>query len=84
MLDQLIQAESWPQQGGITFEDVSLRYRPDLPLFLKQFSLTIKGGDKVGVVGRTGAGKSTLLSALFRLVEVEHGSVSIDGVNLSK
>ena len=48
-----------------------MRYRDDLPPVLKGLTLSIKGGSRVGVVGRTGAGKSSLISALFRLVEYD-------------
>lgn len=69
----------WPKGGHIVFEDVSLRYRPGLPLSLVGFSAVIEAQQKVGIVGRTGAGKSTLILALFRLVEVESGTITIDG-----
>jgi len=49
---------------------------------LDGLSFTIKHGQRVAVVGRTGAGKSTLTTALFRLVEVEEGIISLDGVDL--
>ena len=51
---------------------------------MKGISLTIKGGNKVGVVGRTGSGKSTLVLALFRLVEASGGRILVDGVDLSE
>ena len=51
--------------------DMSMRYREDLPPVLKDLTLSIKGGSRVGVVGRTGAGKSSLIAALFRLVEYD-------------
>jgi ABC-type multidrug transport system fused ATPase/permease subunit len=63
-------SESWPETGKIEFDTVSYRYRPNLPFVLKDVSFTIKGGEKVGVCGRTGAGKTSILYALFRLVEL--------------
>lgn len=74
--------ESWPQKGDIAIEDVELRYRPKTEMVLKKLNLNIKGGEKIGVVGRTGAGKSTLSLALTRIVEVCGGSIKIDGVNI--
>ena len=73
----------WPSEGSITLKNVSLCYRPGLPRVLNSVNLTIPGGIKVGVCGRTGAGKSSLMLALFRIVEPEDGSViEIDGVNI--
>jgi ABC-type multidrug transport system fused ATPase/permease subunit len=64
---------------------LSLRYRPELELTLKNISLSIQDGEKIGVVGRTGAGKSSLLQALFRAVEPEqHSTYKIDGYDVLK
>lgn len=60
-----------------------IRYRPGLPLVLQGFDATIEGGQKIGVVGRTGAGKSSLINALFRLAELDEGSIHVDGVDIS-
>ena len=49
----------WPQTGEIVFRDVQLRYRPGLPLVLHGLTMNIKGGSKIGVVGRTGAVRET-------------------------
>jgi len=74
-------SNEWPQ-GEITFDNYSMRYRPDLPLVLKNLSFTIKKGEKVGIVGRTGSGKSSTLLAIYRLVEAAEGSISIDDINI--
>jgi ABC-type multidrug transport system fused ATPase/permease subunit len=76
-------ADSWPMKGEIEFRNTSLRYR-DGPLVLKDLSLTVKAGEKVGVCGRTGSGKSSLMVALFRISEIEkeNGAIIIDGVNI--
>uniref|UniRef100_A0A6V7QY80 ABC-type xenobiotic transporter n=1 Tax=Ananas comosus var. bracteatus TaxID=296719 RepID=A0A6V7QY80_ANACO len=74
----------WPSSGVIEFQDVVLRYRPELPPVLHGISFTIDGGEKVGIVGRTGAGKSSMLNALFRIVELERGKILIDYCDISK
>ncbi|XP_062185916.1 ABC transporter C family member 2-like isoform X2 [Phragmites australis] len=74
----------WPSSGVIKFEDVVLRYRPELPPVLHGISFIINGSEKVGIVGRTGAGKSSMLNALFRIVELERGRILIDDCDTSK
>jgi ABC-type multidrug transport system fused ATPase/permease subunit len=59
-----------------------VRYRPNTPLILKGITVSIRGGEKIGVVGRTGSGKSTLIQAFFRLVEPAEGKIIIDGVDI--
>ncbi|XP_050287870.1 ABC transporter C family member 2-like isoform X2 [Quercus robur] len=75
---------AWPSSGSIKFEDVVLRYRPELPPVLHGLSFTIFPTDKVGIVGRTGAGKSSMLNALFRIVELERGRILIDDYDIAK
>ncbi|CAN6889934.1 unnamed protein product [Brassica oleracea] len=73
---------NWPFHGNVHLEDLKVRYRPNTPLVLKGITLDIKGGEKVGVVGRTGSGKSTLIKVLFRLVEPSGGRIIIDGIDI--
>ncbi|EJK45519.1 hypothetical protein THAOC_35867, partial [Thalassiosira oceanica] len=75
--------ETWPAQGELAFHDVSMRYREGLPLSLEDLSFTVEPRQRCAVVGRTGAGKSSLTAALFRLVEIERGKITLDGVDLS-
>ncbi|KAI9014275.1 hypothetical protein DFJ74DRAFT_681992 [Hyaloraphidium curvatum] len=74
----------WPTGGAIVFDKMSLTYPVTGQTVLKDLSVSIAAGEKVGLVGRTGAGKSSLLTALFRLVEPSpERSVVIDGVATS-
>ena len=59
-----------------------VRYRPNTPLVLKGITLSIQGGEKIGVVGRTGSGKSTMIQVFFRLVEPTGGKIIIDGIDI--
>jgi len=80
----------WPSSGEISFQNVWMRYRPELDFVLKGLSFDIAGGEKIGVIGRTGAGKSSLFVTLLRLVEVppvhrdEECRVLIDGVDVAR
>ncbi|XP_066442933.1 ATP-binding cassette sub-family C member 3 [Eleutherodactylus coqui] len=76
--------EDWPSTGEVEFLNYSVRYRPGLDLVLKNLSLAVKGGEKVGIVGRTGAGKSSMTLCLFRILEAAEGIIKIDGVNISE
>ncbi|KAF0689264.1 Aste57867_19276 [Aphanomyces stellatus] len=75
------QLSAWPTQGRVEFDKVSFRYKPDDPLVLKNVSFNVRGGEKIGVVGRTGAGKSSLMMALFRINDVAEGAILIDGID---
>ena len=87
---QALQA-SWPSKGTIEFRNVTAKYDPKLPVVLDNLCLSIKGGEKVGIVGRTGSGKSSLLLSLFRILELHHaegetskkGAIYIDNVDIS-
>lgn len=60
-------SQSWPSEGNLTLEDLSLVYFKGGPRVLKDINICISSKEKVGVVGRTGAGKSSVVSALFRM-----------------
>ena len=68
-------------QGEIKFEHVDFSYEAGKPL-LNGFNLTIRPGEKVGLIGRSGAGKSTIVNLLLRFYEPQSGTISIDGQNV--
>jgi ATP-binding cassette, subfamily B, multidrug efflux pump len=69
--------------GEIRFEHISFSYgREDGKKVLDQLNLTVRPGERVGVVGRSGAGKSTLVNLLLRFHDLEQGSIRIDGVDV--
>lgn len=73
----------WPNEGLIEFQNVTLRYKPSLPLALRDVTFIIYGGMQVGIVGRTGAGKSSILNAIFCLNPICQGRILVDGVNIA-
>ncbi|KAJ6602805.1 ABC transporter [Mycena vulgaris] len=75
---------TWPAEGRMEFNDIQLAYRTGLPPVLKGLTMNVAGGEKIGIVGRTGAGKSSIMVALYRLVELSGGSITIDGLDTSK
>ena len=76
-------APTWPAQGHVSFEQVSVVYRPGLAPAIDAVSLTLAPGEHVGLCGRTGSGKTTLVSALFRVVELASGRITIDGLDIA-
>ncbi|KGQ06928.1 ABC transporter ATP-binding protein/permease VMR1 [Beauveria bassiana D1-5] len=74
-------AASWPASGRIEVKDVILRYDADLPPVLRGITFSLAARERLGVVGRTGAGKTSLVHALLRFVDVEEGSIHVDGVD---
>ncbi|MCK9059432.1 ABC transporter ATP-binding protein/permease [Haemophilus influenzae] len=69
------------KQGEIKFNNITFAYDPTKPL-LNHFNLTIKPGEKVGLIGRSGAGKSTIVNLLLRFYEAQQGEITIDGQNV--
>ena len=68
--------------GGIAFQNVSFAYGRDVG-GVTDLTLTVKPGEKLGIVGASGAGKSTLVSLLLRLYDREKGAILIDGQDVS-
>jgi ATP-binding cassette subfamily C protein CydC len=71
-----------PERFEVAFEDVSFRYRPELPQVLEQVSLSIPQGRRIAVVGESGAGKSTLAYLLVRFFDPESGAIRIGGTDI--
>ncbi len=96
IIDESAAPELNVSRGLISFNNVSFNYDKEVEVagaesttgvalpILDQCSLTIEAGEKIGLVGRSGAGKSTLINLLMRFHDIEHGSVTIDGQDISK
>ena len=72
------------QQGRIVFEDIDFHYGKKSSSVIEKLSLTIRPGEKIGVVGRSGAGKTTLMNLLLRFYDLESGRIFIDGQDISE
>ncbi|KQV64519.1 ABC transporter ATP-binding protein [Rhizobium sp. Root1220] len=70
------------RQPGIHFENVSFHYGQSNGV-IDDFSLVVRPGEKVGIVGRSGAGKSTLVNLLLRLYDLEGGRILVDGQDIA-
>jgi ATP-binding cassette subfamily B multidrug efflux pump len=70
------------REGGIEFRNVDFGYGREVGV-LQNFNLTIRPGEKIGLVGRSGAGKSTVVNLLLRFFDLEGGAILIDGVDIS-
>ncbi|CAJ0899218.1 6026_t:CDS:10 [Entrophospora sp. SA101] len=73
---------AWPHSGNIQFENVEVKYAPDLEPVLHHISFNIHGQEKIGLVGRTGSGKSTISLTLFRFIEPSDGNIFIDNIDI--
>ncbi|HBB56846.1 TPA: ABC transporter ATP-binding protein [Patescibacteria group bacterium] len=71
------------KEGHIKFDNVSFEYYDGAPVF-SNFSLEIKPGEKVGLVGHSGAGKTTITKLLLRFADIQSGNIFIDGQNIAK
>jgi len=82
--------KEWPKNGNFSVNNVTYKYRPDLPEVIKSVSFKIKPFEKIGIVGRTGSGKSTMTLGLLRILEMAEGgdgnlgNIVLDGQDISK
>ena len=67
--------------GNVTLEGVSFSYTEDKPL-IKDFSLSVKAGQRIAIVGPTGCGKTTLINLLMRFYDVKDGAIKIEGLDI--
>ncbi|XP_020715182.1 ATP-binding cassette sub-family C member Sur isoform X2 [Ceratitis capitata] len=75
---------SWPRQGDISFENVSLRYEGQRDEVIKNLTLKVPYGQKIGICGRTGSGKSSLAMSLLGVLQTTSGRICIDDVDITK
>jgi ABC-type multidrug transport system fused ATPase/permease subunit len=74
---------SWPNAGEVTVSGASLAYDLDT-VIVKDLSLSIPAGSKVGICGRSGSGKSSFLLSLLRLLDTSAGTITIDELDLQR
>ncbi|KAL1762723.1 hypothetical protein FB107DRAFT_198344 [Schizophyllum commune] len=76
----------WPSSDSeslVSVENLSIRYSPELPAVIQNISFSLRGGERVGLLGRTGSGKSTLAMSLLRFVDPSSGKIVIDGIDIT-
>jgi len=72
-----------PGKGEIAFDRVTFRYRGQTNPLYRDFSLVLRGGERVGLVGASGSGKSTFVKLIQRLHDIDGGEIRIDGQNVA-
>ncbi|KAF4511732.1 hypothetical protein G6O67_003504 [Ophiocordyceps sinensis] len=85
--DDVSPPSSWPDRGAIQINSITAKYNlgdAQSQPALRGVSLDIQPGQHVSIVGRTGSGKSSLILTLLRLLDLESGSITIDGVDVSR
>ncbi len=69
-------------KGNVVFDHVTFGYTPE-KIIINDMNINVKSGQTIAIVGPTGAGKTTLINLLMRFYELNSGSISIDGVNIT-
>ncbi|KAI8257462.1 ABC transporter [Colletotrichum sp. SAR 10_77] len=81
--DELLEPEGeWPSRGAVELRDITASYLSGGTV-LKGISMSIEPGQKVAICGRTGSGKSSIVLSLLRMLDLDGGSIIIDGIDLS-
>ncbi len=70
-------------RGAVTIRELDFSYRADKPL-IRDFSLEVKPGQRIAIVGPTGCGKTTLINLLMRFYDPRRGTIALDGVDIQK
>ncbi len=70
-------------KGNVVFNHVYFGYEPD-KMIIKNFSASVKAGQKIAIVGPTGAGKTTLVNLLMRFYDITRGDILIDGISIKE
>ena len=73
----------WPATGSVEIENFAASYGESSELVVKDVSLKIRAGQRIGICGRSGSGKSSLLASLFHMLEYRRGWIAVDGVDLA-
>ncbi|NMA97046.1 MAG: ABC transporter ATP-binding protein [Phyllobacteriaceae bacterium] len=72
------------KEGGINFDHVNFKYGAHPTPLYKDFSVAIRPGERVGLVGHSGSGKTTFVKLIQRLYDVNSGAITIDGQNIAE
>ncbi|KAL6807485.1 P-loop containing nucleoside triphosphate hydrolase protein [Trichoderma camerunense] len=75
--------EDWPNMGRVEFKEVTASYRYNSTLALDRISLLVEAGQRVAICGPSGSGKSSIILCLLGMLETSHGSIIVDGIDLS-
>ncbi|KAK1995506.1 P-loop containing nucleoside triphosphate hydrolase protein [Colletotrichum falcatum] len=73
---------TWPSSGHVEFDEVTVAYNSDATA-LQDITMEVSAGQQLVICGRTGSGKSTLLLTLLRLLDVQSGTIKVDGIDIS-
>ncbi|OHW90531.1 ABC transporter [Colletotrichum incanum] len=74
----------WPAQGQLEIKNITASYTPDSKPVLNDITLSISPRDKIAICGRTGSGKSSLTLTIFKLLNLDSGSIVIDGIDIAR